>query len=125
MIVEYEERRRGIYALFSPDFQEEALVESMASLFGALARDERESVSYISRSDWRAEDSERDERLWGESIPQIAYAWDVSKMDLRSKTLIDDVQPALRVCCPSEICYDIEKSLLRLLRINFGALAGL
>ena len=30
-------------------------------------------------------------------------------MDLRSKNLIDDVQQALRVCCPGEICYDIEK----------------
>ena len=48
-------------------------------------------------------------------------------MDLRSKTLIDDVQQALRVCCPGEICYDIEKipEFTGLLRINFGALAGL
>ena len=30
-------------------------------------------------------------------------------MDLRSKTLIADVKQALRVCEPSESCYDIEK----------------
>ena len=29
-----------------------------------------------------------------------------SKMDLRSKTFIANIEQTLRVCCPGEICYD-------------------
>ena len=80
-----------VYTLYvSPDFQGRGFGSNlMASMFGALARDGRKSVivwvlrdnpsKYFYEAIGGRKIAERDERLWGESIPQIAYAWDVSK----------------------------------------------
>ena len=61
----------------------------MAFMFGALARDGRKFVivwvfvenpfKYFCDAIGGRKIAERDERLWGGSIPQIDYAWDVSK----------------------------------------------
>ena len=80
-----------VYTLYySLIFKEEALVQHLiASIFGAFAREgqnpiivwvlrENPSKYFYETIDVR-KIAERDERLWGGSIPQIAYAWDVSK----------------------------------------------
>ena len=61
----------------------------MAFLFGALARDGRKFVigwvfgenpfKYFCEAIGGRKIAERDERFWGVSIPEIAYAWDVFK----------------------------------------------
>ncbi len=61
----------------------------MAFMFGTLARDGRKIVivwvfreypfKYFCEAIGGWKIAERDERLWGESIPEIAYACDVSK----------------------------------------------
>ena len=61
----------------------------MAFIFGALARDGRKFVivwvfrenpfKYFCEAIGGRKIVERDERLSGESIPEMAYAWDVSK----------------------------------------------
>ncbi len=61
----------------------------MAFMSGALARDGRKFVilwvfrenpfKYFREAIGGRKIAERDERLWGELIPEIAYAWDVSK----------------------------------------------
>ena len=80
-----------VYTLyFSSDFQGRGFGSSlMAFMFGALARDGRKFVivwvfgenpfKYFCEAIGGRKIAERDERLWGESIPEIAYAWDVSK----------------------------------------------
>ena len=80
-----------VYALYySSDFQGRGFgLHLMAFMFSALAREGRKSIIvWVFRDNpfkyfYEAIDvrkiAERDERLWGELILEIAYAWDVSK----------------------------------------------
>ena len=80
-----------VYTLYySSDFQGRGFgLHLIASIFGAFAREGRKSIivwvlrenpsKYFYETIDVRKIAERDERLWGGSIPQIDYAWDVSK----------------------------------------------
>ena len=80
-----------VYTLYySSDFQGRGFgLHLIASIFGAFAREGRKSIivwvlrenpsKYFYETIDVRKIAERDERLWGRSIPQIDYAWDVSK----------------------------------------------
>ena len=66
--------------MFPRIFMEEALVRILWRLCSVRLLGTSENPSkYFYEAIGVRKISERDERLWGESIPQIAYAWDVSK----------------------------------------------